>query len=298
MNEHSIIVPGSWRSSQCDGRTYYHVSTLQRYVSSSHALTSHPLLSIRSSCIILIIITMPPTPSNRTASSYSPASSHQPDKGSDNNDVAAVAATSHQEEAKAESFVDDPVVMLEEDLRRIEPRILRHMNEDHPDSLRAYVLAFGTPTVESRGCQSAVLTGLDSRGFVLEIVTTTTATSSTTMPPSVTTTATVRVPYDRPPRTAGDLHGTAVRMHTMAYSKLGFWYKIRTGYYNKAVRLMGNEMNKILGKAKATETIRTVATNATLLSLLLLGGATAAAILAYHGYSNGRHKQQPLLLKR
>mmetsp|Transcript_26937 Transcript_26937/g.57695 ORF Transcript_26937/g.57695 Transcript_26937/m.57695 type:complete len:266 (+) Transcript_26937:40-837(+) len=85
---------------------------------------------------------------------------------------------------------------LEEDLRKSAPRVMKHMNDDHRDSLVAYVLAFATgvenevsdsnsnldwdPETEKmraallrnikRGrlrITSALLTGLDTEGFLL-----------------------------------------------------------------------------------------------------------------------------------
>lgn len=194
-----------------------------------------------------------------------------------------------EEEQRGEEFRRKA---LDADIQQSAPRVMKHMNGDHPDSLKAYVLAFGTPAGDCRRCESAVLTGLDVDGFLMEIVVKG-RDLATCSPGSMggVIVVKVRVPYDRPLQSAKDLHQVAIRMHMSAYRKLGVWYKIRTGYYSRAFRMIGAEVTKTLGKAKTRETIRTVATKST---VFLLGSIAAA--LTIHGY-NRRQQQQRLLLK-
>jgi hypothetical protein len=116
---------------------------------------------------------------------------------------------------------------LEADLQKSAPRVIRHMNEDHPDTVRAYSIAFGDHPLCVQ-TKSAILTGLDVDGFVLEVTL-----------PDGTTVPNVHVPYDRRIRNAKELHSIAVDMHTKAYDKLGTWYKVTSGYYTTALRRIG-----------------------------------------------------------
>ena len=202
--------------------------------------------------------------------------------------MATTSASSPSIEEEESKVADDGDLLtaLDADIQKSAPRVMKHMNEDHADSLKAYVLAFGTPTEICQRCESAILTGLDIDGFILDIIVRNDRNDNDDEKQQQ---VTVRVPYDRPIQSAKDLHQVAVRMHILAYKKLGVWYKIRTGYYNRAFRMMGAELNKILGKAKASETIRTVATKAT---VLLVG--SVAAVLLIHGYSRRRQQQQCL----
>jgi hypothetical protein len=193
---------------------------------------------------------------------------------------------------------------LEDDIQKSASRVMNHMNMDHADSLKAYVLAFGTPVEDCIHCESAILTGLDRYGFILEIIVKGNNDTNGTTDPTKgennnddkmlrrrTTTKTVRVPYDRPLESAKELHQVAVRMHLAAYNKLGVWYKIRTGYYSRAFKMIGSEMNKILGKAKTKDTIRTIITKTAIVAVGSMG-----VILTMHlGYMQQRKHHQRLL---
>merc|ERR1740130_666661 len=152
---------------------------------------------------------------------------------------------------------------------------MKHMNEDHEDSLIAYVLAFATGVeghIENmhsnshkeaaqlqqvldggRTILSAQLTDIDSTGFLLEISTVEVGTSENKNDHSSLCTSkvsNVRVPYDRPIQKAKDLHQIAIRMHRSAYDKLGIWYKTKNGYYQQVATMVTVLSYKSLKKNK------------------------------------------------
>ncbi|OEU06888.1 hypothetical protein FRACYDRAFT_252518 [Fragilariopsis cylindrus CCMP1102] len=176
----------------------------------------------------------------------------------------------------------DNRVKLEQDIRKNAPRVMKHMNEDHEDSLIAYVLAFATGVeghIENninshkeaaqlqqvldgeRTILSAKLTDIDSIGFLLEISTVEVGVSEKNKndhhdrndPSSSLCTSkvsNVRVPYDRPIEKARDLHQIAIRMHRSAYDKLGIWYKTKNGYYQQVATMVTVLSYKSLKKNK------------------------------------------------
>ncbi|KAL3911489.1 MAG: hypothetical protein SGILL_007262, partial [Bacillariaceae sp.] len=121
---------------------------------------------------------------------------------------------------------------------------MRHMNQDHGDSLKAYALAFGLHP-DAKRTKSAVLTGLDTEGFILEL----------TLDDGVTKVADVMVPYDRRIQNSKELHKIAVDMHVKAYAELGVVYKITSGYYATAVKMMGFQAYKTAKKRPYYETV-------------------------------------------
>ena len=123
------------------------------------------------------------------------------------------------------SATDDAVeiidmAQLEIDIQKSAPRVIRHMNEDHAASLKAYALAFGRHP-DAAKTQSATLTGLDTEGFILEL----TLTDGSKVED-------VMVPYDRRIQSAKELHQIAVDMHLQAFDELGVVYKITSGYWS------------------------------------------------------------------
>ncbi|KAG7354846.1 DUF2470 domain containing protein [Nitzschia inconspicua] len=124
------------------------------------------------------------------------------------------------------------IVQLEADIQKSAPRVMKHMNADHAASLKAYALAFGEHPDASK-TQSATLTGLDVEGFWLDL----TLEDGTTV-------SNVLVPYDRRIQSAKELHAIAVDMHTAAFAKLGVVYKIQSGFYTQAFKMMGVQTYK------------------------------------------------------
>lgn len=136
------------------------------------------------------------------------------------------------------------MVQLEADIQKSAPRVMRHMNEDHGASLTAYALAFGQHP-DAGKTQSAILTSLDTEGFWLEL----------TMQDGTTKISNVLVPFDRRIQSAKELHAIAVDMHVAAFSKLGVVYKITSGYYSNAFKMMGTQAFKAAKKRPYQSTV-------------------------------------------
>jgi hypothetical protein len=140
-----------------------------------------------------------------------------------------------QQDKKEDEVVVD-MIQLEADIQKGAPRVMRHMNADHSDSLKAYALAFGQdPNADQT--QSAILTGLDVEGFWLEL----TLRDGRKVKD-------VLVPYDRRIQSAKELHQIAVDMHMAAFTKLGVLYKVQSGYYTTAFKMMGFQAYKLVKK--------------------------------------------------
>jgi Protein of unknown function (DUF2470) len=139
------------------------------------------------------------------------------------------------------SVVD--MVQLEADIQKSAPRVMSHMNADHATSLKAYALAFGQHP-DAAKTQSAILTGLDVEGFWLEL----TLVDGTKI-------SDVLVPYDRRIQSAKELHQIAVDMHVAAFAKLGVLYKIQSGYYSNAFKMIGAQAYKSAQKRPYRTTV-------------------------------------------
>lgn len=185
-------------------------------------------------------------------------------------------------------------VKLEKDIRKNTPRVMKHMNDDHEDSLIAYVLAFATGVeghIENnsnshkeaaqlqqvldgrRTIISAKLTDIDSNGFLLEISTVEVGENDHDHS-SLCKVSNVRVPYDRPIQKAKDLHQIAIGMHRSAHDKLGIWYKTKNGYYQQVAKMVTVLSYKSLKKNKKT---------------VVMVGATAVAVgYFYLGLGNNK----------
>ena len=159
------------------------------------------------------------------------------------------------------------MAVLELDLQKSAPRVMKHMNEDHAASLKAYALAFGEHPDAGR-TKSAIMTGLDTEGFILEL---TLADGSVVED--------VLVPYDRRIQSAKELHKIAVDMHIQAFAKLGVVYKITSGYYTTAFQMIGLQAYK-KAKKRPYET-------ATMVALTII-----AAGYGYKRYSSSRALKQ------
>jgi len=122
---------------------------------------------------------------------------------------------------------------LEAELQKRAPRVIKHMNDDHMDSVKAYSMAFGEHPRCVKETKSAILTGLDREGFVLQV----TLDDETVL-------ENVRVRYQGQVKTAKDLHMEAIGMHRKAYDKLGVWYKLSNGYYTQAAQMVGFQLYK------------------------------------------------------
>ena len=107
------------------------------------------------------------------------------------------------------------------------------MNDDHADSVQAYARAYGGEPQ----AQGAVITALNADGFVLAV----------TLPGGATKKG-VLVPYTTSIASAKDLHKVAVAMHHSAFNKLGFGYKVRSGYYLTVAQMVWVHGSKAAGK--------------------------------------------------
>lgn len=109
---------------------------------------------------------------------------------------------------------------LDADLNRVAGRVIKHMNDDHASSNRAFSRFYaGLPAT------SAVMVGLDARGFVLDVSTAGGGVERG-----------VLIPFDSPLAAASDVRKAAVRMHFAAFHGLGARYKLANGYYSGAAR--------------------------------------------------------------
>ena len=186
---------------------------------------------------------------------------------------------------------EDPVatnVKLEEQIAKSANRIIRHMNGDHGDSLIAYTLVFATG-VEGSGTEkdkedavlkniqkgkltvtSARMTGVDMDGCLLEV----TAVELGAPESEAVVLSNVRVPYDKPLESPKDVKENLVAMHRRAYNELGYWYKVKSGYYQTAAKVVAFMCyQKIRKSAPSTPVVAGAAALAT---------ATAAAGYARH----------------
>jgi len=201
-------------------------------------------------------------------------------------------ATKNDEDAGAVDVLDDiEKAHLEQEIQKNAPRVMKHMNDDHEESLVAYVLAFATGVeghIENnqnshkeaavlqqvldgkRSIRSAQLTTVDRMGYLLEI---STIERGDTDASSVCKVSNVRVPYDRPIHKAKELHHIAVRMHRAAYDKLGIWYKTKNGYYVQVVKIVAGVSYKSMKKNKKTTTAVVVVVGAAAAAYLLVGGS-------------------------
>jgi len=147
---------------------------------------------------------------------------------------------------------------LEKELQKRAPRVMSHMNGDHQDSIKAYALAFGDRP-ECVDTESAILTGLDSKGFKLEV----TLKNGTKLED-------VRVPYQGEVTSGKDLHMMAIKLHRLAYDKIGFVYKIKNGYYKQVAQMVGFQAYKKVKGMSGTTGFLTVAI------IAVFGGAFAS----------------------
>ena len=182
---------------------------------------------------------------------------------------------SHSSSPSSSSHVDDTDAVLDAEIAKSATRIMKHMNQDHEDSLMAYVLAFATgieddvdadPTSAAAAADdvkkdqtrllhnirhgnnqlvltAARLTKVDRRGFVLEIHAIDDAKQSIVL-------SKVRVPFDVPITAAREIHHVAVRMHRTAYDTLGIVYKLQTGYYPQVLKFVAFKSYKMIQQHK------------------------------------------------
>ena len=128
-----------------------------------------------------------------------------------------------EELKKMASKIED--VELEKSLRASSARIRKHMNDDHADSCKAYAAAHGAGGLLPDEIDSAVMIGLDSRGFTLRV-----SASKLSSPLEV------LIPYPRKLEKAAEVRKLAVEMHMTAYNTLGVGYKIRHNFYGNAAK--------------------------------------------------------------
>jgi hypothetical protein len=188
---------------------------------------------------------------------------------------------------------------LEADIAKSAGRVMRHMNNDHEDSIVAYVLAFASgvegtdPLIDKEeillknfqkgrlAIVSAQMTTVDADGFLVEVK----AIEEVGAAPLVL--SNVRVPYDEPIKSAKDLHHTAVSMHRKAYDKLGVWYKTKNGYYKQVLKMVAFQSYKAIQKSP---TFKAVQDSAPSSQSMVVGAATLAAATVAAGYLRSRAK--------
>lgn len=117
-------------------------------------------------------------------------------------------------------------------LQEESPSFIKKMNGSHPDTVKAYSMAFGNHPRCLKETDTAVLTGLDRDGFLLD-VTLKTLNGNKEMAAIL---KDVRVPYQGKVKSAEDLHVEATRMYCQACDKLGFLYKAKHGYFQKVAK--------------------------------------------------------------
>lgn len=191
------------------------------------------------------------------------------------------------------------------DIEKSAPRVMKHMNNDHGDSLIAFVLAFATGVEHvdddklssnyknealfrqvfqgKRTIQSAKLTQVDMDGFLLEVLLLDHNDGDGVKEEGqATVISSVRVPYDRPIQRARDLHVIAVSMHRKAYDKLGVWYKTKNGYYASALKLKAYTTFKTIKKMSSATTTKSTA------SVVVIGVFITATSAAGYYYVNNK----------
>ena len=136
-------------------------------------------------------------------------------------------------------------------LVKMGPRVISHMNDDHPESLKAYAVHYAGLADAS----SAKMVGMDARGFTLKV--------TRAAPADV---EEVLVTYPRPLESAGDVCKLAVEMHFAAFKALGLKYRLTNGYYTGAAKHAAEGVVKLLGGGARGASLA-----------LLAGGALAAA---------------------
>eukprot|EP00929_Paragymnodinium_shiwhaense_P006856 TRINITY_DN11080_c0_g1_i1.p1 TRINITY_DN11080_c0_g1~~TRINITY_DN11080_c0_g1_i1.p1 ORF type:complete len:152 (-),score=29.78 TRINITY_DN11080_c0_g1_i1:513-968(-) len=110
-------------------------------------------------------------------------------------------------------------------LAKAADRVVNHMNDDHLDSILAYAHFYA----KMPDATSAKLTGLNEKGFVMDVVR-----GNGDMEKNV------LVPYNTTLKSPGDLRKVAVSMHQEAYNGMGITYKLARGYYSGGVKQVIN----------------------------------------------------------
>ena len=199
---------------------------------------------------------------------------------------------SHSSSPSSSSHVDDTDAVLDAEIAKSATRIMKHMNQDHEDSLMAYVLAFATgiedndvdPTSAADDdvkkdqtrllhnirhgnnqlvLTAAQLTKVDRMGFVLEIHAIDENQQRMVL-------SRVRVPFDVPITAAREIHHVAVRMHRQAYDTLGIVYKLQTGYYQQVVQFVAVKAYKTLQHHRTPTTVVVVAAGVLAVSTIVM----------------------------
>ena len=119
-------------------------------------------------------------------------------------------------------------IELEKDIQKKAPRVIKNMNKDHSDSIRAYAMAFGENKRCAKETKAAKIVAIDRHGLLLDV----TLTDGTIL-------SDIRVFYQGKVMSSKDLRREALNMHIAAYAKLGFWFRIRNGYYQQLAKVFG-----------------------------------------------------------
>merc|ERR1719171_1844938 len=142
---------------------------------------------------------------------------------------------------------------LEADLQKSRDRIVNHMNEDHGDSILAYVHYHA----QQPDAKSAELKDISAKGMTIDAKL---ADGSEKQG--------IFVPYSRPLTKASEIRPIVVDMHYEAYHTLGFKYKLEQGYYKrKAIQHAQSQKKNPVVLAAAQ------------LALLAIGGRAVRLIL-------------------
>jgi len=182
---------------------------------------------------------------------------------------------------------------LEADVAKSANRVMKHMNDDHEDSLVAYVLAFATEVEGAVDKEDALLknvlrgkllirsvkiTTVDADGFLLEVRVVDKDADIASGDAMVL--SNVRVPYHEPITEARQLHHTAVAMHRKAYDKLGIFYKAKHGYYQQVFKMIAS-VSYSKAKKMAPKTS------------VVAGAAALTAAVAAAGYLHHKRRTVP-----
>mmetsp|Transcript_104887 Transcript_104887/g.224133 ORF Transcript_104887/g.224133 Transcript_104887/m.224133 type:complete len:158 (-) Transcript_104887:87-560(-) len=135
---------------------------------------------------------------------------------------------------------------LESALAASKERIMKHMNDDHGDSLLAYARHYAKMDTAT----SSQITDLSAAGLTLEVALDGGRSDQ------------AFVPFSRPLTNAGDIRKIVVEMHHEAYGALGCVFKLQQGYYSSMVRhaLEGMQKSKTAMIAVAVVGIAAVGT--------------------------------------
>ena len=116
-------------------------------------------------------------------------------------------------------------------LQEVAPAFIEKMNGSYPEIVKAYSMVYGDHPSCMTETESAIITGLDRDGFVLDVTLKTNGNKD-----MAAVLKDIRVPYQGKVKSADDLEAEAESMYKQACDKLGYMYKAQNGYYTKAAK--------------------------------------------------------------